>query len=244
MERKAPRPRHAGTVAAPQRPAEAPRSGNWTRPEAIGASPAKATTAAAVLGSRAIWPSSALPTWAWSPPNTSSTTATSAAAPRSATTARARPRLVARGARLPPGGRPRAQGQLRHLGDEQRLGRLALEAGREQPLGEVGRPVVGVVLPLPLAPHVREAADLGGDDRVGAGLVEVAPRHPAPTLPGLHAAHHAVLALDPPLRRVGLGMPPDLLVVGGEHRVAIHPDNPTTAGPVMVGIPPRRTECG
>jgi hypothetical protein len=72
-------------------------------------------------------------------------------------------------------------GDLRH---HQGLGRLGREAGRNQPLGQVGRLVVAVVLPLPRSSQSREAVDLRSDDRVGGGLVQVGlgqTRSPRPT---------------------------------------------------------------
>jgi hypothetical protein len=104
-------------------------------------------------------------------------------------------------------GRWHVEGEVGDLGDEQGLGRLGREPGRKQPVGEVWGLVVGVVLPLPGAMQLREAADLRGDDRVGALVVEVTPGHPGPPVPDGHDPNHAVVMLDVSVRRVRLWVP-------------------------------------
>jgi hypothetical protein len=64
--------------------------------------------------------------------------------------------------------------------------------------------------------QLREAAYLRGDDRIGAGLVQVAPGHPGPLVPGGHDPNHAVVVFDVPVRRVGLRVSAELLVEGRE----------------------------
>ena len=65
------------------------------------------------------------------------------------------------------------------LPDDERLLLVRLEAGRAQPVRQVGRPVVPVVLPLELAAARTEPRDRCRDRRVGVRLVEVAPEHAA-----------------------------------------------------------------
>jgi hypothetical protein len=79
-------------------------------------------------------------------------------------------------------GRWHVELELGDLGNHQCLQRLGPKPGREQPVGQVRRPVVGVVLPLPSARDLSEPDDLGGDGAIGCHLVDVAPRHAPPSL--------------------------------------------------------------
>ncbi len=107
------------------------------------------------------------------------------------------------------------------------------EPGSAKPVREVGRLVIGVVLPLPLTSARREPCDLGSDDRVGVGLVEPAPHHPVPGIAvGDHADHRPVV-LDPD-GWLGHRGAPDLLVEGGQHSGYVHGPQCSTSG----GAPP------
>ena len=80
------------------------------------------------------------------------------------------------------------------LADDQRLLLVRLEAGRAQPVGQVGRPVVPVVLPLELAAERRGSTSTAAAIAASAvGLVEVAPEDaaaPAASAPvGGHPQH-------------------------------------------------------
>jgi hypothetical protein len=68
------------------------------------------------------------------------------------------------------------------LADHQCLDRLGPKPGGQQPVGQVRRPVVGVVLPFPSARDLSEPGDLSGDGAIGCYLVEVTPRHAPPSV--------------------------------------------------------------
>jgi len=121
-----------------------------------------------------------------------------------------------------PGGAVVSRSRSGIFGDQQSLCGFGAEAGRDQPCREIHRCVVGVVLPLPRARDAAEARDLGGDGRVGRGVVEVGPGHSVPAVGIRDAPDDPVGTLDASTTGIRFGPTADLLVEGGENRWCIH----------------------
>jgi hypothetical protein len=102
-------------------------------------------------------------------------------------------------------------GELR---DEDRLLLVRDEAGRGQSLRQVGRTVVGVVLPLGVPADRRETLDGARDLGIGGLLVEIGPHDGAPV--AAEAVRRALVALDPRLGVPEGGVATHLLVEEGE----------------------------
>ena len=68
---------------------------------------------------------------------------------------------------------------------------LQHKAARRQPLGQVGRPVVGIDLPLKRLLEGREIGQLFVDGGVGRSLIQIAVEHKTHARRGPHVAHQA-----------------------------------------------------
>ena len=162
-------------------------------------------------------PAGARPTREWSSPNTSSCTDTSASTPRRVDD---RPQLDARG-------RWHVEREVGDLGDEQRLGRLGHETGREQPLRQIRRAVVGVVLPLPRARVVARTGRSGRRSprrrRDRSRSDQVTPLQPSQSETARTTQSSCSTRSSGPS---GLRPPADLLVERRQQRFSVHAANP------------------
>jgi hypothetical protein len=127
---------------------------------------------------------------------------------------------------------PHAVGQLdigvdgSGLGDQHQLLVIGHEAGRQQPLGQIGRLVVVVELPLDRRTASREIPHLRGDHGIGRVAGEPGPGNTRRPRPRRKPAQHSSIGLDDRTRLVCPGPPPDLGIECRTHGVSVHQRTP------------------
>jgi len=122
------------------------------------------------------------------------------------------------------------------LGDQHQLLVIGHETGRQQPLGQIGRLVVVVELPLHRRTASGEAPHLRGDHGIGGLARELGPGNARRLRPRRKPAQHSSVSLHDRTPLAGPGVPPDLGIECRTHGVSVHQRTPPwPCGPARLG---------